>query len=297
MLIAPSSASAAERVQDGSFEAATCDATQCTDPAWDAHVTSAFSYLIGPICRAGTGSGSTDCTNDGSIPFSGSTWARLGAGYKATAMFGGGIISWLDQSVAIPAAPTPLSFQLRIIDSSLSTGDLKVEIDGTQVFAATDSTPGFASYAPVSIDVSAFAGGTHVLRFEGTSANTGTGQLDSFDIDAISLADQPPAPPPAMPKCNGRLATIAGTAGNDSLVGTPHRDVIASLGGNDSVSGFAGNDLICGGAGRDTLRGGKGRDVLLGQKGRDTLKGGGGKDFCRGGAGKDSAACETERSL
>jgi Ca2+-binding RTX toxin-like protein len=185
----------------------------------------------------------------------------------------------------------------------VSTGDFKVEIGGTQetagtqVFTATDSTLGFASYAPVVIDVSAFAGGTHLLRFEAISSASGTGPLDSYDVDAISLDNPPSAPSTPAQRCNGQLATIAGTSGNDILVGTTHRDVVASLGGNDRVSGLAGNDLICGGAGKDKLRGGKGKDKLLGQKGRDTLRGGGGKDLCKGGKGKDSAACEKERSI
>ena len=110
MCIVPSAAAAAERVQDGGFEASTCDATQCADPAWMEATTAGFANSTGPICRSGTGSGNTDCNGGGSAPFSGSTWARLGAGYKATAMFGGGVVSSLEQAVSIPTAPASWAF-------------------------------------------------------------------------------------------------------------------------------------------------------------------------------------------
>ncbi|MGZ5412992.1 MAG: hypothetical protein ACXWYV_10790 [Solirubrobacterales bacterium] len=102
MCLGPSAAAAAERVQDGGFEASVCDATQCTDPVWPDGVTMAFANGTGPICRSGTGSGNTDCNGGGAAAFSGSTWARLGAGYKASAMFGGGVIASLEQTVSIP---------------------------------------------------------------------------------------------------------------------------------------------------------------------------------------------------
>lgn len=186
-------AGAAERVADGGFEAATCDATECTDSAWEQSSTGAFANGTGPICRAGTGSGNTACTGGGSGAFTGPTWARLGAGYKATAMFGGGVISSLEQTVAIPNRPATLSFRLRIINSAGPTGEFTVEADGAQVFAVTDLAPGFASYAPVTIDLSSLAGGSPLLRFEGFSSQDAVGALDSFDIDDISLITVDPA--------------------------------------------------------------------------------------------------------
>lgn len=196
----PSYASTTERVQDGGFEASTCDASECNDPVWQDHATSAFSNLTGPICRAGTGSGDTACTGQGSVPFIGSTWLRLGAGYKANAMFGGGIISWVDQTVSIPTAPATLSLRLRIIDSAGPTGEFRVEVgggdsDGTVVFSATDATPGFASYAPVSVDLSSFAGSSPRLRLVGISSQTPVGLLDSFDVDDVSLTTTNPVDP------------------------------------------------------------------------------------------------------
>lgn len=295
MCVVPSFSVAAEQVQDGGFEASTCDATQCTNPAWPESVTSAFANSTGPICRSGTGAGNTDCNGGGSAPFSGSTWARLGAGYKETAMFGGGIISWLEQTVSIPPAPATLSFRLRIIDAVGPTGEFKVEVGGTQVFAATDATPGFAGYAPVTIDLSSLAGTAALIKLEGISSQTPVGPLDSFDVDAVSLTTVEVAAPPAP--CSGRTPTAVGTADADNMTGTPASDVIDALGGNDIVRALGGNDIVCGGPGKDSLKGGGGKDKLLGQQGSDTLMGGAGKDTCKGGKGKDSAKCEVEKAI
>ncbi|MGZ5387651.1 MAG: hypothetical protein ACXWGS_09550 [Solirubrobacterales bacterium] len=193
--LVPSAAAAAERVQDGGFEASVCDATQCTDPAWTEAVTTAFANGTGPICRSGTGSGNTDCNGGGAAAFSGSTWARLGAGYKASAMFGGGVIASLEQTVSIPTAPATLRFRLRIIDAPVAIGQFKVEVGGTLVFSATDATPGFAAYAPVTIDLSSRAGTAPLLRLEGVSSQMPVGALDSFEVDDVSLTTVDPANP------------------------------------------------------------------------------------------------------
>jgi hypothetical protein len=86
------------------------------------------------------------------------------------------------------------------------------------------------------------------------------------------------------PTCNGKLATIVGTAGDDSLTGTYADDVIVVFGGNDVIHGAGGNDAICGGAGADTLYGGNGND---------TLEGGVGADILTGGASTDTATYTT----
>ena len=100
--------------------------------------------------------------------------------------------------------------------------------------------------------------------------------------------------------CNGRQATITGTAGANNLRGTAGDDVIAGLGrgdmirsagGNDTVCGGAGNDELFGGAGNDSLRGGSGSDSLLGGAGTDALRGDAGRDLLSGGAGSPDT-CE-----
>ena len=73
----------------------------------------------------------------------------------------------------------------------------------------------------------------------------------------------------AAETCDGRRATIVGTAGSNTLNGTAGNDVIAGLGGSDTIRGHGGDDRICGGDGNDRLYGGSGRDRIFG--GRDRL--------------------------
>ncbi len=75
--------------------------------------------------------------------------------------------------------------------------------------------------------------------------------------------------------CQGRLATLDGTAGNDVLNGTSGDDVIAGGDGDDLIQGGGGDDLICGGDGDDTMLGGPGDDTLLAGSGSDTASYGG----------------------
>ncbi len=195
MCLVPGAAGAAEHVQDGGFEASICDATECTSPSWADSSTSAFAFGTGPICRSGVGSGNTDCNGGGSVPFSGSTWTRLGAGHKADATFDGGIISSLEQAVSIPTAPATLSLRLRIIDAAVATGEFRVDVGGVRVFTAADATPGFATYAPVTIDLSSHAGTAPMLRLEAFSSRLPVGPLDSFDVDDVSLTTVDPEDP------------------------------------------------------------------------------------------------------
>lgn len=88
-------------------------------------------------------------------------------------------------------------------------------------------------------------------------------------------------------ECNGEVATIVGTDGDDVIGGTADRDVIHGLGGDDVITGLGGNDVICGGGGADTLIGNRGRDLLLGGPGDDVLDGGRGDDELKGDRGRD----------
>jgi len=108
------------------------------------------------------------------------------------------------------------------------------------------------------------------------------------------------------PSCGGRVATIVGSAGDDTIAGTPKRDVIVSFGGDDTIRSFGGNDIVCSKSGEDVVRGGRGNDrliggtgddklagkagddVLKGKRGRDRLRGRGGNDVLNGGKGRDS---------
>jgi hypothetical protein len=99
-----------------------------------------------------------------------------------------------------------------------------------------------------------------------------------------------PPPPPSAPKpfCQGRPATIVGTAGKDDLRGTKGADVIVALGGNDLVRGLGGADLVCAGGGNDRVQGSGGNDRLYGETGNDLLLGGAGNDRLYGGPGADT---------
>ena len=73
----------------------------------------------------------------------------------------------------------------------------------------------------------------------------------------------------APTSCDGKPATIVGTAGDDVLKGTAGDDVIVGLAGNDTIRGLDGNDTICGKDSDDVLIGGSGNDTLLGGRGFD----------------------------
>ncbi|MGH8502891.1 MAG: Calx-beta domain-containing protein [Gammaproteobacteria bacterium] len=87
--------------------------------------------------------------------------------------------------------------------------------------------------------------------------------------------------------CGGRVATIVGTRGDDTLNGTSGADVIHGLGGNDLIRGLGGNDILCGGPDDDRLIGGPGNDRLIGNDGNDQLLGGTGNDTLLGNSGND----------
>ena len=59
------------------------------------------------------------------------------------------------------------------------------------------------------------------------------------------------------------MATINGTAGNDTLTGTAGSDTVSGFGGNDNLTGSGGVDWVEGGLGNDTVRGGSGQDSLV----------------------------------
>lgn len=71
------------------------------------------------------------------------------------------------------------------------------------------------------------------------------------------------------------MASIDGTAGNDSINGTAGDDEIYGLAGDDEIAGGDGYDLLYGGTGNDTFYGGTDTfDDMFGGSGSDTLYGG-----------------------
>jgi Ca2+-binding RTX toxin-like protein len=65
---------------------------------------------------------------------------------------------------------------------------------------------------------------------------------------------------------------IAGTEGDDVLVGTGFGDIIDGLAGDDTLEGRGRGDTLYGGLGNDTLDGGAGDDYLVGGEGSDTYR-------------------------
>ncbi len=88
-------------------------------------------------------------------------------------------------------------------------------------------------------------------------------------------------------RCDGKVPTIVGTPGNDTITGTTGADVIVGLAGDDRIFGLGGADVICGGTGNDVLGGGAGKDYIDGGKGNDRIIGGSGNDMLLGRAGND----------
>ena len=105
------------------------------------------------------------------------------------------------------------------------------------------------------------------------------------------------------------IVTLAGDAGNDTLVfdippgvvdqfdpffsalGGGGDDVIQGTGFADTQNGGPGDDEQFGGGGNDKQIGGPGDDTQSGQAGNDTQLGGPGNDVQKGGSGKDTQNC------
>lgn len=104
---------------------------------------------------------------------------------------------------------------------------------------------------------------------------------------ASALAFSPVAAQNDVETCNGLVATIVGTDGDDVLTGTHLDDVIVGLGGNDIINGASGSDTICGGAGDDVIDGQSQADTIFGDAGNDTIYGRDGDDQLFGGDGDD----------
>jgi Ca2+-binding RTX toxin-like protein len=91
-------------------------------------------------------------------------------------------------------------------------------------------------------------------RLSAVSVALATAALAVLSLGALSLSPAAPAARAAAPvMCQGEVATIVGTPGDDTLTGTTAPDVIAGLGGDDTIESGGGFDRICGGQGADTI--------------------------------------------
>jgi Ca2+-binding RTX toxin-like protein len=81
--------------------------------------------------------------------------------------------------------------------------------------------------------------------------------------------------------------SLAGSPGNDVLIGTASGESIDGGGGDDLIFGNEGNDTLYGGDGDDDISGGSGNDFLYGGDGDDNFDGQGGQSIIDGGGGND----------
>jgi hypothetical protein len=211
LFIPASPVSAAEHVLDGGLDqVTTCVSGDCSNPVW-AEGRQGDSF-VGPICQAGVGSCGFFEGPGNAFASSPPSWLQMGGETKD------GASSWFAQQVvSLPAAPMTLRFSLMTRDSNVDAGTLVVKIGSAPVFAVAANAPGFASYAPVSVDVSGFGGGLRELRFEVSDTQAGSGSSDSFNIDDVSITDQPPGPaatttPAKKKKCKKKKKNRASAA-------------------------------------------------------------------------------------
>jgi subtilisin-like proprotein convertase family protein len=151
-------------VGDGSFETGTPNAS------WEE-----FSANFGtPLCDAVCGTGG------GTGPRTGAWWAWFGGTTAAET----GILT---QTVTIPSGTAELSFWLEIPPTATGTnGFLSVRMDGTEVFRAEETTPGYGTYAEVTVDATAYAdGGTHELVF--FSVTDAGAAVTNFFVDDVAI--------------------------------------------------------------------------------------------------------------
>ncbi|MES2942672.1 MAG: DUF4347 domain-containing protein [Pseudomonadota bacterium] len=114
-------------------------------------------------------------------------------------------------------------------------------VRGRDFVDALAQRTGARVHASASPTGSAELGGNWTLEIE--APGRGTGQSMSSSLGADALLDS----------WQGLLATITGTAGNDTLTGS---------GDDDSISGLGGRDLIDAGAGADSVNAGGGNDNI-----------------------------------
>ncbi|PJR09114.1 peroxidase family protein [Sinorhizobium meliloti] len=117
------------------------------------------------------------------------------------------------------------------------------------------------------------------------------GRDDDEDTGSGDNGDETGTPAPAVG------TPVAGTVGNDVLVGTASAETIMALDGHDNVVAAAGADVVNGGDGDDFLSGEAGRDVMFGGDGDDNMLGGSDGDMLYGDAGNDRVFADDGNDL
>jgi hypothetical protein len=114
------------------------------------------------------------------------------------------------QDIQITAGSTAtVDFFLEIPAASGNGTDfVELRIDGNTEWTALENAAGFATYAPVSVDISAYAdGAVHTLTFFSTISGSPSGT--NFFVDDVSLSVTAPAPASEVPTLGqAGLATL-----------------------------------------------------------------------------------------
>jgi hypothetical protein len=152
----------------------------------------------------------------------------------------------LSQTVTIPAGTASLRFFLNA-DSDRADGQdvLRILLDTTVVFSIADLQlgPYTEAYVPFAIDISAFAGGTHVLTFD--SLTNGGGFLTNFFIDDVTIITGPSQP--CYPNCDDSTGSPLLTANDFQcfLNRFVALDPYANCDNSSSVPQLTANDFQC----------------------------------------------------
>ncbi|WP_437316087.1 calcium-binding protein [Sorangium sp. So ce385] len=171
--------------------------------------------------------------------------------------------------------------------------DLVDDTSGSnRLVLGADVTPEMVRVRNVNRDMVLTVAGNNVSRqitvrwqFDETSA---------LGVDVVQIGEPATV---TWTRADLRNLALAGSSGNDNLVGFATADTVSGGAGNDAISGLGGNDVLSGddgddsldgGDGDDHLNGGNGNDMLSGQKGNDVLDGGAGSDHFNGGDGNDT---------
>jgi Ca2+-binding RTX toxin-like protein len=144
-------------------------------------------------------------------------------------------------------------------DATISTGDIRVTRDTSNLYLAIDGTSD-------QITLANWFGG------------------DAYKLERIEFDDGTVWNPAML---ESLLNVEPGTEGGDVRYGTEGADAINGLGGDDTLYGGAGADMLSGGEGNDNLDGASGSDALEGGAGDDYLQDHDGGNYYNGGAGND----------
>ncbi|WP_269142619.1 Ig-like domain-containing protein [Sulfitobacter mediterraneus] len=127
------------------------------------------------------------------------------------------------------------------------------------------------SFASTDLIVQEVANVLRIVRAEGETILSD--DRVATDVEFFEFTDR------TLTLTDLRDLVVAGTDGNDLLIGSPIDDALFGLAGNDVIEGRASGDLLDGGADNDLLKGEGGNDTLIGGLGDDRFIGGLGDDL------------------